>query len=295
MPTISKIFERVMYTQLYYYFNVNNLLSEQQYGFRSQHSTELASVKLVDFILKEMDNIRDIKIPASIFLDLSKSFDTLNFDILLRKLQHYGIDGNSLNLIKSYLTNRFQYVQFENSDSSLLEVKTGIPQGSILSPLFFSILINDLVNCSTKFQFLMYADDTTIYFNLNDFPLINREIEINSELEKVNTWLKLNKLAINVDKSKCMFFQKRRSITPLKFLMNNRAIDVVHNFNYLGIMLDANMSWKSHIAMVSNKLSRINGILHRLKYLYPQNILITLYKSFLFLTLITVRCLGTCW
>ena len=279
LPTISKIFERVMYTQLYYYFNVNNLLSEQQYGFRSQHLTELASVKLVDFILKEMDNIRDIKIPASIFLDLSKAFDTLNFDILLRKLQHYGIDGNSLNLIKSYLTNRFQYVQFENSDSSLLEVKTGIPQGSILGPLFFSILINDLVNCSTKFQFLMYADDTTIYFNLNDFPPINREIEINSELEKVNTWLKLNKLAINVDKSKCMFFQKRRSITPLKFLMNNRAIDVVHNFNYLGIMLDANMSWKSHIAMVSNKLSRINGILHRLKYLYPQNILITLYKS----------------
>ena len=279
LPTISKIFERVMYTQLYSYFNVNNLLSEQQYGFRSQHSTELACVKLVDYILKEMDNIRDIKIPASIFLDLSKAFDTLNFDILLRKLQHYGINDVSLNLIKSYLTNRFQYVQYENADSGLLEVKTGIPQGSILGPLFFSILINDLVNCSTKFQFLMYADDTTIYFNLNDFPVINREVEINSELEKVNTWLKLNKLAINVDKSKCMFFHKRRAITPLKFSMNSRTIDVVHNFNYLGIMLDANMSWKSHIAMVSNKLSRINGILHRLKYLYPQNILITLYKS----------------
>ena len=101
-----------------------------------------------------MDNIRDIKIPASIFLDLSKAFDTLNFDILLRKLQHYGIAGNSLNLIKNYLTNRFQYVQFENSDSSLLEVKTGIPQGSILDPLFFSILINDLVNCSTRCQVL---------------------------------------------------------------------------------------------------------------------------------------------
>ena len=115
----------------------------------------------------------------------------------------------------------------------------------------------------------MYADDTTIYFNLNDFPIINREVEINSKFEKVNTWLKLNKLAINVDKSKCMFFHKRRAITPLKFSMNNRTIDVVHNFNYLGIMLDANMSWKSHIAMVSNKLSRINGILQRLKYLYP--------------------------
>ena len=173
LPTISKIFERVMYTQLYSYFNVNNLLSEQHYGFRSQHSTEVACVKLVDYILKEMDNIRDIKIPASIFLDLSKAFETLNFDIFLRKLQHYGIDDVSLNLIKSYLTNCFQYVQYENADSGLLEVKTGIPQSSILGPLFFSILINDLVNCSTKFQFLMYADNTTIYFNLNDFPVIN--------------------------------------------------------------------------------------------------------------------------
>ena len=83
---------------------------------------------------------------------------------------------------------------------------------------------------------------------------------------------------------------KRRAIISLKFSMNNKTIDVVHNFNYLGIMLDANMSWKSHIAMVSDKLSRINGILHRLKYLYPQNILITLSSHYLFLTLITVRC-----
>ena len=121
-------------------------------------------------------------------------------------------------------------------------------------------------------------------------------MEINSELEKVNTWLKLNKLAINVDKSKCMFFHKRRAITPLKFSMNSRTIDVVHNFNCLGIMLDANMSWKSHIAIVSNKLSRINGILHRLKYLYPQNILITLYKS-LYIPHINYGSLllGTCW
>ena len=129
-----------------------NLSSEQQYVFRSQQSTELACVKLADYILKEMDNIRYIKIPASIFLDLSKAFDTLNFDILLCKLQHYGIDGVSLNLIKNYLTTRFQYVQYENLDSGLLEVETGISQGSILGPLFFSILINDLVNCSTKFS-----------------------------------------------------------------------------------------------------------------------------------------------
>ena len=93
LPTISIIFERVMFTQLYSYLNANNLLSEQQYGFRSQHSTELACVKLVDYITTEMDNIKKIKTPTAIFLDLSKAFDTLNFNILLNKLQYYGIDG----------------------------------------------------------------------------------------------------------------------------------------------------------------------------------------------------------
>ena len=117
-----------------------------------------------------MDNIREMKIPASIFLDLSKAFDTLNFDILLCKLKYFGIDGISLNLIKSYLTNRFRYVQFENSETGLREIKTGIPQGSILGPLFISIVINDLVNSSTKFQFLMYADDTTLIWMI--FPLL---------------------------------------------------------------------------------------------------------------------------
>ena len=279
LPTISKIFERVMFTQLYSYLNANNLLSEQQYGFRSQHSTELAYVKLVDYITTEMDNIKKIKTPTAIFLDLSKAFDTLNFNILLNKLQYYGIDGISLFLIKSYLTDRFQYVQFENSESDLLEIKTGIPQGSILGPLFFSVMINDLVNSSHKFKFLMYADDTTIYFNLEYFPIENREVLINNELEKVNKWLKLNKLAVNVDKTKSMLFHKRRPVTPIQFSMNNRIIDVVQYFNYLGIMLDADMSWKTHVAMVRNKVSRINGILHRLKYIYPQSILITLYKS----------------
>ena len=112
-------------------------------------------------------------------------------------MKYYGTDGISLNLIKSYLTNRFQYVQFENLESVLREIKTGISQGSILGPLFFSVSINDFINSSTKFQLFMYADDTTIYFNLDDFSLVHREIEINCELEKVNTWLKLNRLTIN--------------------------------------------------------------------------------------------------
>ena len=126
-------------------------------------------------------------------------------------MEYYGIDGTPFVLIKSYLNNLYQYVQFENCKSDLLEVKTGIPQGSILDPLLFSVLINDIVKSNSKLSFLMYADDTTIYFNLEDFPSLNREQEINEELEKLNIWLQLNKLTLNVDKTKCMFFSQTSS------------------------------------------------------------------------------------
>ena len=150
----------------------------------------------------------------------------------------------SLALIKNYLTNRSQYVQFENQESCTMEIKTGIPQGSILGPLFFSILINDLVN-SSKMSFLTYADDTTIYFNLEDFPIHNRHIEINRKLDKINTWLKVYKLSLNVEKPKSIIFHKRRHLNPMQFSINDRDIDVVSHFNYLGIILDETISWKS--------------------------------------------------
>ena len=125
----------------------------------------------------------------------------------------------------------------------------------------------------------MYADDTTIYFNLEDFPVLNREQEINKELEKLNLWFKLNKLTLNVDKTKCMFFHKRRAVPSINLSMNNIPIDIVPHFNYLGIILDKHLSWKTHITMVTGKLSKINGILNRLKYIYPTHILLTIYKS----------------
>ena len=155
-----------------------------------------------------MDDIKNIKTPVAVFLDLSKAFDTLDFDILLYKLNYYGIRGTSLTLIQNYLSKRVQYTHYENQDSDLLDIKIGIPQGSILGPLFFSIYINDLVNASKKLSCLMYADDTTIYFNQEVFPKINRSTSINMELEKLSIWLKLNTLTLNVEKTKYMIFRK---------------------------------------------------------------------------------------
>ena len=150
LPTISKIFERVIHTQLYNYLSENKLLCEQQYGFRSQHSTELAAIKLVDYLTHNMDTN---KIPTSIYLDLSKAFDTLSFDILLTKFKHYGITGVPLKLLTSYIKDRYQYVIYNGKTSNLLEIRTGIPQGSILGPLFFSIYINDIIKASAVFNY----------------------------------------------------------------------------------------------------------------------------------------------
>ena len=163
LPTISKIFERILYNELYEYFDNNHLLAEQQCGFRSNHSTEYAAVKLVDHISKETESGNT---PAALYIDLSKAFDTLPFDILLYKINHCVIKDNAFKLLKRYLTYRQQFVVFNNHNSETSIIKTGVPQGSIVGPLFFSIIlcINDLITVNDKLKFIMYADNTTIYF-----------------------------------------------------------------------------------------------------------------------------------
>ena len=156
-------------------------------------------------------------------IDLSKAFDTLTFDILLFKLKYYGVTDTALDLMRSYLTNRKQYVVFNSCQSDYSEIYTGVPQGSILGPLFFSIYINDLIDVSNRFNCLMYADDTTIYFNLEEFDHLNKEGDINGELEKVNTWLKLNKLSLNAQKTKLMFFHRKQKHVDVSQLFRFRV------------------------------------------------------------------------
>ena len=126
----------------------------------------------------------------------------------------------------------------------------------------------------------MYADDTTIYFNLEEFDHLNKEGDINGELEKVNTWLKLNKLSLNAQKTKLMVFhRKQKHVDEINVQINGTKIKRVESFNFLGIMLDENLTWKSHIEIVGKKISKVTGILYKLKNIFPENVLFVLYNS----------------
>ena len=136
LPSISKILEKLIFKQLSTYLNEHKLLYDSQYGFRAGHSTELASIELIDRITQDLDKG---KIPISIFLDLSKAFDTLDHVISLQKLNYYGIKSVELKLFQDYLQNRNQYVSYDKTNSDMYRISTGVPQGSILGPLLFII------------------------------------------------------------------------------------------------------------------------------------------------------------
>ena len=171
-------------------------------ALEKKHSTELAGLEFCDKIINHLEND---KLPQAIFLDLSKAFDTIDHEILLEKLHYYGISGNALLWFKCYLTNRKQYVQFKDSFSSYSDIRTGVPQGSILGPLLFIIYMNDIAHITNKFFFTIYADDTTLLAPICTFDIENRQSisqNINAELKIITDWLALNKLSLNAKKLK---------------------------------------------------------------------------------------------
>jgi hypothetical protein len=221
-----------------------------------------------------------MKIPINIYMDLSKAFDTLNHDILLEKLSFYGIQDKAKALLSSYISNRKQYVEFNNTTSNLMIIKTGVPQGSILGLLLFIIYLNDIKNVTKRLHPVTFADDTTLITTLNSFRGYDLEKEINYELEQINNWFRLNKLSLNCEKTKAMIFHTpQRKIRQPNIMINNTKIEYVREYNLLGIILQQNLKWRLHVDMVAKKISKTVGLLCKLKQILPKTALYHIYNT----------------
>ena len=262
LSCFSKILERIMYNRLYSFLIENNILYDKQFGFQKEHSTEHAILHLTNQILQSFDQD---KFAIGVFIDLSKAFDTVDHNILLKKLSFYGVRNNNLKWFRSYLFNRKQYISTDQGNTYMETVSCGIPQGSILGPLLFLIFVNDFSQ-ATSLDPIMFADDTNLFCSNNDISSLFKIV--NKELVNINTWFQANKLSLNANKTKYVFFHKprKKKKIPLNLpilKINETEIKREHALKFLGVMVDENLNWKSHIDLLLNKISKNVGILYK--------------------------------
>ena len=213
-------------------------------------------------------------------LDLSKAFDTVDHEVLLSKLYNYGFRGQAHDLIRSYLTERKQFVSCNGEISNTLPVRVGVPQGSVLGPLLFLIYVNDmpsvLVNGASVIQ---YADDTTLYSSGKKMEDLCNELTIN--LSKIKTWLDTNYLSLNVSKTYFTIFTNNTIPQNISIDLNGQKIGHSPNPTFLGVTLDPKLTFNKHLHYIISKISRSIGILWRVNYL-PVETLKKLYYTLVY-------------
>ena len=282
LTSFSKLLEKLMYNKVIDFLNVNNVLYEHQYGFRAKHST----IHPIIHLLNHCAHATNKSVPdntLAILCDLSKAFDVINHNILLKKMNTYGIRGIVNAWFRSYLSERTQFVQIAEYRSTHRKIPCGVPQGSILGPLLFLLYVND-INRSCDSNILSFADDTTLFMSHNDISVLYRDA--NKHINDLYYWFCANKLALNASKTKYIILRskyKKTSIEKLTLSINGTQLIRIGDdceetsAKFLGIYIDEHLTWQKHINHVNRKISRAMFAIKQTKHFLPRHILRNLY------------------
>ena len=269
LPVLSKVLEKVVYTQLCAHLDQLNYIYPHQYGFRRGHNTAQVIAQVNNWVLESMDKG---KITGLLFVDISKAFDSINHKVLLGKLENAALSRKALKWFHSYLVDRKQSVLVNGEMSDSRSVVLGVPQGSILGPLLFNIYVNSLPNAVENTRVILYADDAVLISAASTSQELQKTLEHNFNL--ISDWYSDNRLTLNIKKTKLILAGSKTKL--LKFedfklqSQDGREIDRVKSFKYLGVKLDEKWSWKPHIKdllqKLGHRLSVFNRITHMLDY-----------------------------
>ena len=280
ISVVAKIFEKLIFEELYEYLNNNNLISASQSGFRTLHSTLTALIEAVDNWSINIDNGL---LNGVILIDLKKAFDTIDHAIL-RKLQiyNYGVDQNSIKFFESYLSYRSQRGCVNDELSEAVPITCGVPQGSNLGPLLLLIYINDLPNCLNRASPRMFADDTNISIAANS--LMELEPLINSELKNLHQRLVTNRLSLNIAKTEFVIIGSRQRLLVhsnehINIEIDGLAIKKVNETKSLGLQIDEHLTWARHVENVSKKIASAIGALKRVRQFIDTNTALKIYGA----------------
>ena len=284
LPQFSQIVEKLFNARLDAFIEKHDTLTSSQHGFRSSMSTSLALLELTEEITSALDHKKST---IGVFIDIKKAFDTIDHGILLTKRNHYGIRGVANNWLTSYLYNRQQYVNINDQEPDMANVVCGVPQGSILGPKLFILYINAIGDTSSLLKFILFADDTTIFWSGSNLNELSRHMS--KELAKLSIWFAINNLSLNLAKTHFMVFSNHTKTSNITVCINDTTIEMVYVNTFLGVLIDHKLKWKQHIKMITSKLSKTIAIMNRTKYILDKNARLILYYS-LFLPYMSYCC-----
>ena len=281
LPVISRVFEKLIADQLYQYMNENSLFSPDQSGLLKHHSTATCMLNNTDECYKGFDLG---KLVGLVFIEIKKAFDTVDHQILLKKLMLYGVQQCELSWFKSYLTNCKQFCMINGTESDIGDIDIGIPQGSCLGPLLLILYINDLPQAIKQSTISMYADDTSLCYQVSNMTQLIEAI--NMDLKELDTWLQGNKLSLNVAKTHSMLLStkqrknthKSRNETFHLKIRGNELQDAT-KAKYLGVVIHCSLDWREQIQSISSKVSRARGFLKYAYSILPMETVIALYRG----------------